>query len=133
MNQTPDFIAPLRVPKSKKKDFILNINQYRNAHWIVLNNSKVAFKDIMDERYPDEYELFNGKVKTIYTIFGGTNHKFDLPNVCSIVQKYFEDWLVSKGIIKDDNVSIVINCEYRFGGVDKTNPRAEITIENMEE
>ena len=124
-----EFIAPLKVPKSKNKDFILNLNNYRNAHYQVLNKTKVEFCNVMDKRYPHDYEKAPGEVRTTYTVYGASNRKFDLPNVCSIVQKYFEDWMTHKGIIDTDDITVITNCEYHFGGIDKDNPRVEIAVE----
>lgn len=124
-----EFTAPLKVTKTKTKDFILNLNNYRNAHYQVLNKTKVEFCDHMDETYPDDYEQAPGKVKTTYTIYNSSKRKFDLPNVCSIVQKYFEDWMTHKGIIPTDDITVITECEYIYGGIDKDNPRAEISVE----
>lgn len=44
-----EFVAPLKVIKTKTKDFILNLNNYRNAHYQVLNKTKVEFCTLMDE------------------------------------------------------------------------------------
>ena len=124
-----EFTAPLKVPKTKTKDFILNLNNYRNAYYQVLNKTKVEFCNIMDNRYPEEYEEAPGEVKTIYIVYSSSKRKFDLPNVCSIVQKYFEDWLQHKGIISGDDVSIIKECTYIYGGIDRDNPRVEIAVE----
>ncbi len=121
------FKAPLRIRKSKNKDFILNLNNYRNAHYMVLNNSKRAFVKYMDQQYPSNY-LPLPEVKTRYTVFAATKRKFDLPNVCSIVQKYFEDWMVGRGIIETDDITVVSECEYLFGGVDTEDPRVEVEV-----
>jgi len=124
-----EFTAPLKVTKTKTKDFILNLNNYRNAHYQVLNKTKVEFCELMDNKYPDEYEKAPGEVKTVYTVYAASKRKFDLPNVCSIVQKYFEDWLQHKGIITGDDVSIIKECTYMYGGIDVENPRVEISVE----
>jgi len=124
-----EFSAPLKVTKTKTKDFILNLNNYRNAHYQVLNKTKVEFCNYMDERYPDEYEKAPGQVKTTYTVFAASKRKFDLPNVCSIVQKYFEDWMTHKGILATDDVTVITKCEYAYGGIDIDDPRVDITVE----
>ena len=124
-----EFSAPLKVQKTKTKDFILNLNNYRNAHYQVLNKTKVEFCTYMDQNYPDDYDKAPGKVKTTYTVYAASKRKFDLPNVCSIVQKYFEDWLQHKGIITGDDVSIIKECTYMYGGIDVENPRVDITVE----
>jgi hypothetical protein len=42
------------------------------------------------------------------------------------------DLLVDAGIIDDDNWYVVPEVRFKFGGVDRLNPRAEITIELYE-
>lgn len=69
----------------------------------------------------------------IYTIYPNSNRKFDLGNVCSIIQKFTDDALIELGIITDDSYKIIPNINYRFGGVDKENPRAELEIISVED
>ena len=123
------FSAPLKVTKTKTKDFILNLNNYRNAHYQVLNKTKVEFCNYMDDKYPEAYKKVPGQVKTKYAVYTASKRKFDLPNVCSIVQKYFEDWLQHKGIVDSDDITVISECQYLYGGIDKDNPRVDITVE----
>lgn len=122
------FVAPLKVNKSKNKFFILNLNNYRNAYYQTLNTTKKDFCRVMNNRYPEPIKAIPGQVKTIYTAYAGNRRAFDLPNVCSIVQKYFEDWLVGRGVLVDDSIKIIIECAYKYGGVDKDAPRVEVQI-----
>ena len=39
--------VPLVVSTSKNKKFILNLNNYRNAHYFILNTAKVKFKEMI--------------------------------------------------------------------------------------
>jgi hypothetical protein len=41
---------PLRVPVSKKRDFAINLNEYRNAHFLVLNKAKIVFKSLIQSQ-----------------------------------------------------------------------------------
>ena len=41
------------------------------------------------------------------------------------------DWIVSQGIISDDNRRIVKGEQWFDGGIDKENPRIEITIKEL--
>ena len=122
------FVAPLKVNKSKFKYFLLNLNNYRNAHHMVLANTKIEFRNVMNHRYPEPIKAIPGQVKTIYTVYAGSNHAFDIGNISSIVQKYFEDWLVGRGVLADDNIKIITECVYIYGGVDKDAPRVEVQV-----
>ncbi len=114
-------ISPLRT-----KEMILNLNQYRNAHYFTLNNSKTSYKKLMQEQI-EQLPAFN-KVSITYTVFFGSKRKTDISNVCSIVDKYFCDALVELGKLPDDNYEYIQDIQYKFGGIDKDNPRVEITI-----
>ena len=59
------------------------------------------------------------------TIFAPDKRKSDLTNKAESIM----DLLVDNGIMKDDNWFVVPKINLVFGGVDKFNPRAEITIQ----
>lgn len=114
-------ISPLRT-----KEMILNLNQYRNAHFFKLNNSKTSYKAIMKEQI-EQLPKFE-TVKITYTVFFGSLRKTDISNVCCVIDKYFCDALVELGKLPDDNYIYIKEVIYRYGGVDKDNPRVEITL-----
>ena len=58
------------------------------------------------------------------TFYFATKRQSDLSNKCESVM----DYLVDCGVLKDDNHIIVPNLNISFGGYDKENPRAEVTI-----
>ena len=62
--------------------------------------------------------------KVAMTIFSHDARKFDLTNKAESVM----DLLVDAGILSDDNCIVVGEVVIAFGGVDRENPRAEITI-----
>ena len=128
MNQAPSYKldAPLRVPVSKSKFFSLNLNQYRNAHYFTLNNAKKEFKSQMEKQITALPSLV--QVWIVYELYLPSKRKADTSNICSIVDKFFCDALVELGKLPEDNYEHVIECLYRFGGVDTKNPRCEITI-----
>lgn len=63
-----------------------------------------------------------------YTLYPKTNRLCDTANVCSIHDKFFCDSLVELRHIADDNYIHIPEITYRFGNIDKLNPRVEITI-----
>lgn len=75
----------------------------------------------------EQLPVFN-KVSITYTVFFGSKRKTDISNVCSIVDKYFCDALVELGKLPDDNYDYIKEITYKFGGIDKNNPRVEITL-----
>jgi Holliday junction resolvase RusA-like endonuclease len=119
-------VSPLYVMQSKRKKFYLNLNVYRNTHYIVLSKTKVAYAKLMQEqvRTLPVYD----RIHLTYTLYPKTKRLTDISNVLSIVDKYFCDCLVKAGKLPDDNYLFLPLVIYKFGSVDKTNPRVEIEI-----
>lgn len=118
--------VPLSVPVSKRKSFSLNLNIYRNAHYQTLNKAKTTFTDSVITRLrkiPTQ-----AKIALTYTIFFPNNRKADISNIGSIVDKFFSDALVDAGVIPDDNYTYLTHVQFFFGGIDRIDPRVEITI-----
>jgi hypothetical protein len=118
--------VPISVPVTKKKKFYLNLNQYRNAHHFTLSKAKVNFHEIVAPRvrHLPRYDT----VTLIYTLYTGTEQLCDTNNICSIVDKFFSDVLVTCNKIEDDNRKIVVGSFFQYGGVDRTDPRVDVTI-----
>ena len=120
------FISPLSVGVGKAK-FILNLNQYRNAHFRKTNNAKRKYKEFMREQIIKLKKKI-GKCVFIYTVYKGDKRSFDIGNICAIHQKFFEDAVVELGKMDDDKYSLIPMCIFCYGGIDKENPRVEIEI-----
>ena len=123
-------ISPLKVPVSSKKSFILNLNNYRNAHYQILNKAKVNYKAIISEQLLSLGRF--GKIKIAYKLFPATRRRTDIGNVIAIHKKFFEDALTEFGVIKDDSYEYVISSSEDFGGVSPGNGRVEIFIQGIE-
>lgn len=121
--------SPLKILSSKVKTWILNLNNYRNTHYRVLNNCKINYKKYMEKQIK-KLPKFN-KIAVVYTAYNGTNRKFDLGNVCSVHEKFFEDALVELGKLPDDNVSRIPLVLYLYGGLDKDSPRVDIEVMDL--
>jgi hypothetical protein len=134
-------ILPFTVtlPRKTKADkvFVLNLNIYRNCHHMTLNQAKVLWKGVVFQACaglgtkdparlaPQPPYLFT------YTVYPASNRKFDLANVLSIVQKFTDDALIEYGVIADDSFKVIPEIRYRFGWIDKENPRIELEIESV--
>lgn len=123
--------SPLWVPINSKKKFILNLNNYRNAYFRVLNTSKQVYKQHITTLIEKEiyYEL--SKIAIQYKIFKGDERRFDIGNIASIHQKFFEDALVESGHLPDDRAANIPLVFYSYGGISRTNPRVEVTIYDL--
>jgi len=118
---------PLWVQTSASNIFILNLNNYRNAHYQILNKAKIAFKEeIQDQlnKIDQKFKYF----KLIYTLYKGDKRSCDVNNICSVVDKFFCDCLTEAKIIKDDNYKYLTESSFKWGGIDETNPRVEVQI-----
>ena len=125
-------VLPLEVslPRKNKDDkvFHLNLNIYRNSHHHILNQAKNLWYDVVAKGIIHNEIPSSPPYRFTYTVFPGTNRKFDLANVLPIIQKFTDDALIEYGIISDDSYKVISEIIYKFGGVDKENPRAELEI-----
>jgi hypothetical protein len=126
--------VPLYVtlPRKTKKDkkYMLNLNQYRNWHYIVSNQLKHRFCEALESslrglKLKDELDI-------TYTLYKGSKRKIDRANVLCIIEKFFCDALTFYGCIPDDNDDYIKATHYLDGGIDKDNPRVEITIKTYD-
>ena len=118
---------PLEVYYSEKKKFILNLNNYRNAHYRVLSIAKKVYTENLVERIKN-FSRFDDPVSLEYVYYAKSNRRLDVSNPCSIIDKFTCDALVKAEIIEDDSFKQIKKVSYIFGGVDKHNPRCELTI-----
>ena len=122
---------PTWIQVSKDKRFYLNLNQYRNTHFRTLDKAKKLFHKQVEPQIA--LLPFLGRVKLVFTLYPPFNHNYDTSNVCSIAEKFFNDALVAEKKLADDRFDIVIESTYRYGNVDKSNPRVEVAIETLGE
>lgn len=123
------FSSPLQIFVGKRK-FILNLNNYRNTHYRVLNNAKVTYKMIMKKQI-EKLPKLQPPIQITYTVFKGDKRNCDIGNICSVHQKFFEDALVELGKLPDDNHNMIKRSIFEWGGIDKLNPAVEIMIEEV--
>ncbi len=121
--------SPFQVPVSKKKNFSLNLNIYRGAHYQTLNRAKIAYKELMSVPIAT-LPVFN-KITLKLVMYPQTKRLFDIGNVGSVTEKFFLDALVEFGKLEDDNYLFVPEVIYQFGSIDKLNPRIEVHIDEF--
>lgn len=117
---------PWKIPISKNKDFPINLNHYRNAHFQELNNAKIKFGQLVSPLLGSV--LCMESCTLFYVIFPPSKRECDVSNICSIADKFFSDTLVSCGKIVDDNFKVIPIVSFTIGHVDPVNPRIEVTI-----
>lgn len=119
---------PLFVFVSKVRKKWLTLNSYRNWHYKVSNNCKKKFKE--DIKHLLDFRL-DGKVKIDYEYYAPDKRKRDLMNVISVIDKFFQDAMVESGCIEADDISIVVEVNSRYMGIDRERPRLEVTIKKI--
>ena len=123
---------PLEVYYSEKKKFILNLNNYRNAHYRILSIAKKVYTENLVERIKD-YSRFDDPVSLEYIYYAKSNRRLDVSNPCSIIDKFTCDALVKAEVLEDDSFEQIKEVVYKFGGVDKDNPRCVLELFTISE
>lgn len=129
---TQTFSVPIKleIGVRRKKTYYLNLNGFRNWQFQLSNQLKKLFKvyvakDIL------QLKPIKGKCKVTYTIYYPTKRAFDVDNIGSVISKFTHDALVELGILVDDNYNFIPIVVIKFGGVDKDNPRCDVTLEEL--
>jgi hypothetical protein len=117
---------PLYVQVTKKKSFILNLNNYRNAHFRVLAKAKENYTHLIQHLVPKSPIPTPCTLEFVY--YASSNRSIDLSNPCSIIDKFVCDALVKYKALPDDNHKHVASVKYTWGGVDKEKPRCDLII-----
>ena len=115
--------------KIKKKNRSLNLNTYRNLHYIVANNLKKEYKNIVESRLSSLWKI---QIKTPLTLtfifYNWTKRLSDLDNWLSIQAKFFQDSLVELGYIKDDDYINIVEIVFKYWWYDRGRQRVEIVV-----
>ena len=113
----------------KKKKYSISMNTYRNLHYQVSNNLKIAYKNIVKDQlslYP-KIKL-DTPITLTFIFYNWTKHLSDLENQCSIHNKFFQDSLVELWYIDDDNYNLINKITYVYGGYRKNEWCVEILV-----
>jgi len=121
------------LPRKTKADvkYRLNLNVYRNTNFMVLNQAKHLFHEIVTSQLAGMASVTPTRLKPPISlkITLWVARKCDLANVASVVEKFVADAIVECRVITDDNCEIITAGSYEFGGYDRVNPRAIVRIE----
>ncbi len=122
---SPLFVCLPRKTKADKKVY-LNLNVYRNLHYIVNNQAKEIYRVLMFDQL-SKLEL-KTPIDIRFILYKKTRRRTDRANILSIVEKFFCDALVEYKCIPDDSDEFINSTSYFSNGIDKENPRVEIFI-----
>jgi len=120
------------LPRKTKKDkrYSLNLNTFRNTHYLVNNQAKHIYKELMETKLKGK--VFKTPIELTFTLFKKTRRRSDRANVLSIVEKFLCDAMVEYGCIEDDADEFITSQHYYSGEIDKENPRVEIVITELD-
>lgn len=130
---------PTSIPLSKKKNWFISLNKYRNTHFRSLSLIKKMYTAEVHKQlrrqgvYKKDEWLFPGRFIFVYTLYPRNEGRIDVANICSVVDKFTADALVKAKVIPDDDSRITPIVVYKLGEVDPENPRCELTIHQMKE
>lgn len=124
----PSHISIWKKDGTSKK-YALNFNRVKNLHGFEYNRIKEEFSRLVLPLI-EQLSTYE-KVELTYTLFTGSNHKSDLMNWVSVIDKFFQDTLVQAGKLPDDNYLYVPQIKAIYGGIDKSNPRVQVEIKSL--
>jgi len=120
-------VLPMKTKKDKK--ISINLNTYRNLHFLVESKAKKLFKEIMRKQL--EGIEIQTPVEVSYKVYKASNRRLDKMNVISITSKYLMDAITEFGCWEDDDDTNIKKEILLPTEVDKKNPRVVVEIRSI--
>ena len=120
-------VLPMKTKKDKK--ISINLNTYRNLHYLVESKAKKLFKEIMRKQL--EGIEIQTPVEVSYKVFKASNRRLDKMNVISITSKYLMDAITEFGCWEDDDDTNIKKEILLPTEVDKNYPRVVVEIRSI--
>ena len=97
---------PIYQKNKNGKDFLLSMNWYNTTNNFVIDPYKKFYHKLVAEQldFASEDEKIK-QYKTHYKLYIDKEN-CDMMNVVSVIDKFFQDGLVTFGLVEDDNVTI---------------------------
>lgn len=119
----------VKIGGRSSKKYHINMNQFMGWHFNTKNSVKVTYMDIA-------CKLLKGikmttPIKLTFVMFTPDLRRRDRANICSMHEKFFCDALQLAACIPDDNDKYILETRYITGGLDRSNPRMEIIVEEV--
>lgn len=127
-------LSPLCIDLPRKKPpyykrIYLNLNTYRNLHYLINNQLKIAYKEFMKVQI-DKLPKLN-KISLEFILHKSSNRKIDRHNICTVIEKYLMDALQEEKKIDGDDDRYIVKEIYITGATMKNNGYCEIIITNI--
>jgi len=120
-------VLPMKTKKDKK--ISINLNTYRNLHYLVESKAKKLFKEIMRKQL--EGIEIQTPVEVSYKVFKASNRRLDKMNVISITSKYLMDAITEFGCWEDDDDTNIKKEILLPTEIDKNYPRVVVEIRSI--
>lgn len=114
---------------TKDKRVYINMNSYRNLHYLVNNQVKKMYLEAVREQL--EGLTIQTPVEITYKVFKKTSRRLDKMNVVAITSKYLLDAITELGCWEDDNDDHVKTETILPTELDRANSRVEVTIKTI--
>ena len=114
---------------TKDKRIYINMNSYRNLHYLVNNQVKKMYLEAVREQL--EGLTIQTPVEITYKVFKKTSRRLDKMNVVAITSKYLLDAITELGCWEDDNDDHVKTEVILPTELDRANGRVEVTIKTI--
>lgn len=121
-------VSPLYIVRNRKgTKAYLNLNNYRNWSFIVSNGLKKKYKEVMMNQVKALNPIQTPCYIT-YVLYPKSKRLCDVANICCVIDKFLCDAITEAGKWEDDNYLYLPKVIYKFGSVDKVNPRCDVYI-----
>ena len=114
---------------TKDKRIYINMNSYRNLHYLVNNQVKKMYLEAVREQL--EGLTIQTPVEITYKVYKKTSRRLDKLNVISVTSKYLLDAITELGCWEDDNDDHVKTETILPTELDRANSRVEVTIKTI--
>lgn len=114
---------------TKDKRVYINMNSYRNLHYLVNNQVKKMYLEAVREQLEDL--TIQTPVEITYKVYKKTSRRLDKMNVVAITSKYLLDAITELGCWEDDNDDHVKTETILPTELDRANSRVEVTIKTI--
>lgn len=119
---------PIYCNITKRKQALMSLNWYRNAHYQQSNKIKRYYNELIKSKLGHAKTCLKGKIQVSYRLYY-KNSASDLNNVIAVIDKYLLDALQELNYIENDNVKNYVKCVSEVAGQDKDNPRLEVIVD----
>ena len=124
-----NLILPIYFGSRKK--YLMSLNWLQDVHYRARNKVKQDFHEQIGKILINDKISFKGSIRTHYKLYY-KNKLCDAPNVVAVIDKFLLDALQEHNIIVQDNVQYYIASSWEVVEQDKTNPRIEVEIMEIE-